>query len=316
MANKINLVGEQFGQLTVLRDSGKRTSNGTVIWVCQCSCGNLKEVSTTNLRRGSTKSCGCYRKKIATKDLTNQTFGRLTALYPNGKDKDNRIIWHCLCECGNECDVSSHCLLNGHTKSCGCLNLERRQEWGSSTINNLTNQKFGKLTALYPTEERTPSGDVIWHCKCDCGNEKDIVGSRLVSGSTQSCGCMKQSHGEFAIEQLLKKNNICYQTEYIDKKCILPTGGYARFDFKCLWQDIIYYIEFDGNLHYYTTNNGWNNEDHLQNTKKRDAAKNLYCLTQGIPLIRIPYTHLKNLTIEDLIPNLNCPFIIKGDINK
>lgn len=78
MANKLNLIGEQFGQLTVLQDSGKRTSNGTVLWLCQCSCGNTKEVTTVNLRRGSTKSCGCYRQQKASKDLTNQIFGRLT----------------------------------------------------------------------------------------------------------------------------------------------------------------------------------------------------------------------------------------------
>ena len=97
MANKLNLIGEQFGQLTVLQDSGKRTSNGTVLWLCQCSCGNTKEVTTANLRRGSTKSCGCYRQQKASKDLTNQIFGRLTALFPNGKTNDNRILWHCCC---------------------------------------------------------------------------------------------------------------------------------------------------------------------------------------------------------------------------
>lgn len=112
---------------------------------------------------------------------------------------------------------------------------------------------------------------------------------------------MTQSHGELAIEQLLKANNIVFEKEYIDKNCILPTGGYARFDFKCIIDNIVYYIEFDGNLHYYTTNSGWNNETHLQETKARDTAKNIYCWLNNIPLIRIPYTHLKNLSIEDLL---------------
>ena len=38
-------------------------------------------------------------------DLTNQKFGRLTALYENGKTQDGRILWHCVCECGNETNV-------------------------------------------------------------------------------------------------------------------------------------------------------------------------------------------------------------------
>lgn len=36
---------------------------------------------------------------------------------------------------------------------------------------DLTNQKFNMLTVLYPLPERQ-NGHVIWHCKCDCGNEK------------------------------------------------------------------------------------------------------------------------------------------------
>lgn len=243
------------------------------------------------------------------KNLTNMKFNELTALYPIGQTKDHRVLWKCKCDCGNDCEVSSKALLNGSTKSCGCRNKRVRQEWGRSTAKDLSNQRFGKLIALYPLEQRSSKGEVYWRCKCDCGNEKDIKGTNLSRGATQSCGCMTQSHGEFAVEQLLKDNNIQYQAEYLDKACVLPTGGYAKFDFKCKWHEIIYYIEFDGNLHYYTTNNGWNTEQHLQETKKRDFAKNIYCLNNNIPLIRISYTHLNDLTIEDLLPTSS--FIIK-----
>lgn len=33
---------------------------------------------------------------------------------------------------------------------------------------DLTGQKFFRLTALYPTEERR-NGSIVWHCKCECG---------------------------------------------------------------------------------------------------------------------------------------------------
>ena len=56
------------------------------------------------------------------KNLTNQHFGLLIALKDSNKrTNDGRIIWECLCECGNICYVSSHSLLNGNTISCGCL---------------------------------------------------------------------------------------------------------------------------------------------------------------------------------------------------
>lgn len=43
---------------------------------------------------------------------------------------------------------------------------------------DLTGQKFGKLTVLFEQPERKNS-KIVWHCKCDCGNECDVVGSQL-----------------------------------------------------------------------------------------------------------------------------------------
>lgn len=61
---------------------------------------------------------------------------------------------------------------------------------------DLTGQKFGKLTVLYRTDDYVikTSGRKItnWHCKCDCGNEIDVVGSSLKSGDTNSCGCLSK----------------------------------------------------------------------------------------------------------------------------
>lgn len=59
-------------------------------------------------------------KKI---DITGKKFGRLTALYENGRRGKN-ILWRCKCKCGNEIDAISYNLKNGHTQSCGCLAKE------------------------------------------------------------------------------------------------------------------------------------------------------------------------------------------------
>ena len=55
-------------------------------------------------------------------------------------------------------------------------------------MKDLTNQRFGKLTALYPTDKRQ-TNHVIWHCRCDCGNEKDVAAPRLTMGLATCCGC-------------------------------------------------------------------------------------------------------------------------------
>lgn len=54
----IDLTGQRFGKLIVLRKSGKNRHYHT-IWDCVCDCGNSTKVKTSNLNSGNTKSCGC-----------------------------------------------------------------------------------------------------------------------------------------------------------------------------------------------------------------------------------------------------------------
>jgi hypothetical protein len=59
-------------------------------------------------------------------DLTNETFGRLFVLWQyEERDKFGYRLWVCLCECGEQKLVTSSNLLNGSTRSCGCLRKER-----------------------------------------------------------------------------------------------------------------------------------------------------------------------------------------------
>ncbi|TGA99969.1 hypothetical protein E4665_03195 [Sporolactobacillus shoreae] len=61
--NTIDLTGKRFGRLTVLRRSGGHHKTQTkAIWTCQCDCGNVVDVLSTNLTRGETKSCSCWKK--------------------------------------------------------------------------------------------------------------------------------------------------------------------------------------------------------------------------------------------------------------
>jgi hypothetical protein len=55
--------------------------------------------------------------------------------------------------------------------------------------NDLIGKKFGRWLVIGKAEKRTPSGTVYWHCKCDCGNEKDVITTSLKRGTSTSCGC-------------------------------------------------------------------------------------------------------------------------------
>ena len=61
---------------------------------------------------------------------------------------------------------------------------------------DITNRTFGRLTALYPTERRDCKGSIYWHCKCTCGNEKDVPVDALITGDYVSCGCRKKEINE------------------------------------------------------------------------------------------------------------------------
>lgn len=59
---------------------------------------------------------------------------------------------------------------------------------------DITGRRFGRLTAICATGERDGKGYVIWHCRCDCGNETDASYNSLMYGNQQSCGCKKKEH--------------------------------------------------------------------------------------------------------------------------
>ena len=55
------------------------------------------------------------------KDLTGQRFGRQVAIKPVGINKYRNYLWLCKCDCGNEHIVASGKLVQGKSRSCGCL---------------------------------------------------------------------------------------------------------------------------------------------------------------------------------------------------
>lgn len=62
---------------------------------------------------------------------------------------------------------------------------------------DLTGRRFGKLTAISPTGEQDKRGYKIWHCKCDCGNERDVSRLSLINGHVTTCReCAKQNIAE------------------------------------------------------------------------------------------------------------------------
>lgn len=237
-------------------------------------------------------------------DLTGQKFNRLTVIKKDEeKSKQHkRPYWLCKCDCGKEKIIAGISLKNGATKSCGCLRNERVFE---SVAKDEVGRKYGKLTVIDMDIERDKHGRVKWFCECECGNIKSISGADLRSGNTQSCGCLTgTSRGEQKIIDILEENKVSYVREYQPT----PLKG-KRFDFAILDSNnqITRLIEFDGEQHFKESKWG---RDKLDRTKESDSIKNLYALSQNIPLTRIPYWELNNLNYDML---LSTKYEIKGE---
>lgn len=123
----IDLTGKVFGRLTVL-ERVENKNKGRARWKCLCSCGTIKEVDGTHLRRGEIVSCGCFKNEQTTKrniegieDLTGKQFGKLTVI-KRAENIGLQPAWYCQCDCGTYTKpIMASNLRRGQTQSCGCL---------------------------------------------------------------------------------------------------------------------------------------------------------------------------------------------------
>jgi hypothetical protein len=182
MGRFIDLTGQRFGKLLVISQAKNRGKK--IQWNCICDCGGKKAICSSHLRKGEVKRC-CLGSctPLHFKNLVGQRFGLLTVISRAENDKNKRIRWNCICDCGNKLTPYSDSLLAGKSKSCGsCIKIK-----------NLTGLRFGKLTVISPAD-RNRSNQIQWNCLCDCGKKCVILSKCLLYGTTRSCGCLKTSN--------------------------------------------------------------------------------------------------------------------------
>lgn len=305
MPKKIeDLTNKQFGYWTVLYSLKK---NGRTYWHCRCICGVEKDVVHYNLIKGKSRSCGCQSGKMIAEskiqNIAGEKFGRLTAIEIDHREPP-KTYWKCKCDCGNSIIAEINALTQRKKKSCGCLDKEHKKNFGKQNYNDLQGRRFGQLVVQCDSKKRTKSGNVIWQCICDCGNQTEVSGTHLLDGSCNSCGCIN-SKGETVIKTLLRENDIAFIQQHTFNDCINPkTNAKLRFDFYL--PDYNRCIEFDGEQHYYYRQNGYFTKDKVQEIQYRDKIKDNYCNNHNIDLIRILWYNINDIKIEDLIgENIN-----------
>lgn len=242
-----SLAGKTFGKWTVL-DQFTVTPRGERKWLCRCECGTEREVLERSLKYGGSASCGCVGREKAVKtiayDLTGKVFGELTVLKVAEKQRKNGgVWWTCRCSCGNEYDAAATLLVTGRRTR--CTGKAHQKNYASSDISG---QRFDRLTALYPTEKRGRSS-VIWHCRCDCGNEVDVSLNSLVYSNMRSCGCQKKEHDKMLPGFLTRVDGTSLDMVRSKKIPADNTTGYrgvyfirGRYVAKIVFQKKAYYL--------------------------------------------------------------------------
>lgn len=287
---------QQYENQLILIDKFAEKVNGGWKGLYQCSCGNQKLIRNSDVNSGKTKSCGCLRKRVLSQiksaDLTNKTFGYWDVLYRVEGKTGHGSIWHCRCKkCGTEKDIPYSNLVEGKSKSCGCLRKEILSD-------DLTNQRFGSLIAkepLYDYPKQCSEESTYWRCDCDCGNSFITTAHRLKSGNTQSCGCLV-SKGENKIKELLSSMGIAFIPQYTFND--LADKALLKFDFYLPELNIL--IEYQGEQHYKSVKK-WGGEKSFEDRIKKDNMKRDYCNKKNIRLIEIPYWDYNELCKEKLL---------------
>lgn len=111
---KIDLTGQRFGSLTVIREA-KSPVNDTTKWLCLCDCGAETIVRGSCLRNGHTKSCGCRRSIVLS-----------TRNYKHGESGTRlRSIWKGMINRTARCSPRNKRLWRDY----GSKNIEVCSEW-------------------------------------------------------------------------------------------------------------------------------------------------------------------------------------------
>lgn len=240
-------------------------------------------------------------------DLTGCSYGALKVI---GRDSSaqsgcgKHAKWICRCElCGRIISIKGSDLRSGRATDCGC---KFREKCGRAHLVDRVGDTYGFLTVIRrDLTNGVKSGmHAKWICRCNlCGAEESVAANLISEFGKDRChNCMKKSIGESRIADILDANDIQYVRDKKYLSCKNDKTNYAlRFDFRIFnnENECLYFIEYDGQQHFQPAPM-WDNNGDLEERQRRDEFKNEWCLQNGFPLIRIPYTHLSALNIDDL----------------
>lgn len=201
---------------------------------------------------------------------------------------------------------------------------------------NLSNQKFGKLTALKRVDDYIqPCGQhvLMYECLCDCGNIVNVRAEYLKTGHTKSCGCLRiekqphTTHGKTGtrihnIWRSMKRR--CYTKSHIEYKrygargiivCDEWNNDFEKFyewSMKNGYNDNLSIDRIDVNGNYEPSNCRWVTMKEQQNNRR-----NNHCITYcGKTMTTKQFSEKYNMNYSTLITRLSRGWSVEKIISK
>jgi len=232
---KIDLTGKIFGEWTVLKSSRIVTEeNFKHYWLCQCSCGEIKEVAHGNLANGNSTNCG-HLNKVYEEIKIGDVFNEWTVIGDYIR-KNHSKYYLCRCSCGKEKRIEYKTLYNGTSSNCGHINSD----------GIIAGMIFGRLTVI-EFSHKNYRGMSYYSCQCACGNIKAVQGTALKNGNSSSCGCYRKETSSIrAIENQKKMKKRNHSWYFYDKN---KNKIDCRSSFEVLYWNYHYFI-LDENIQY------------------------------------------------------------------
>lgn len=155
-----------------LRTGGKPT-------VCPSCVPEVR--ATKKAEKAATKKVVERKRRFQKTGIAvGQVFGCLTVV--GHTYRKNRRLWNCTCSCGQVSAVRQSDLVTARVKSCGC---DRPGSPANAAV--APGVRFGRWLVVSAVAN---IGSRKWMCLCECGVHREVVASALVSGHSQSCGCL------------------------------------------------------------------------------------------------------------------------------
>lgn len=205
MGKLVDLTGQRFDNLIVIKRAGS-DNNKKATWLCKCDCGNETIVRGNDLRQGRIHSCGCFKSNYMSKDLTNQKFGKLTAIKRQGRNASGSNMWLCKCDCGGQILVSTNHLTTGNTQSCGCLVSK-----GEYIITNILNQNNISYIKQYYFEDLLSKKGVFLRFDSAVFKDNKLVGLIEFQGLQhyENIYNLSEKDWEYSLERDKMKREYC-----------------------------------------------------------------------------------------------------------